>query len=300
MRRGRDAAEGRGRAQRRALEPRVLARRGRCGSWSGRWSDVRKDIAARQLEEGPEVSGVFARPTAAGDAIALLDPRRRVERTLGAGVRARRRDALRRTSAPTWLITGTDDVGVAAAAARSTEDRCATTSRSRSRTGRGCRCRWCPSRRRRELPPPRAARCTPPGRPSRGVVPGARRASPLACEHPRVADRGARASRRRRARGGAAGPSCGGPRPGACRSRSSIALINALVTRDGATVIVRGPAAAVARRRSTSRSRRSPTAACSGCGSWRSSCTAVLPLHRRPSTPTSCCARCAASRCARA
>ena len=32
----------------------------------GRWADVRKDIVARQLEEGPEVSGVFAKPNAAG------------------------------------------------------------------------------------------------------------------------------------------------------------------------------------------------------------------------------------------
>ena len=32
----------------------------------GRWSEVRKDIAARQLEEGPEVSGVFAKPSRAG------------------------------------------------------------------------------------------------------------------------------------------------------------------------------------------------------------------------------------------
>ena len=40
----------------------------------GRWSDVRKDIASRQLEEGPEVSGVFARPAPSGASIALMDP----------------------------------------------------------------------------------------------------------------------------------------------------------------------------------------------------------------------------------
>ena len=33
----------------------------------GKWTDVRKDIASRQLEEGPEVSGVFAKPSPAGN-----------------------------------------------------------------------------------------------------------------------------------------------------------------------------------------------------------------------------------------
>ena len=39
----------------------------------GRWRDVRKDITARQLEEGPAVSGVFAQPDASGQRIALID-----------------------------------------------------------------------------------------------------------------------------------------------------------------------------------------------------------------------------------
>jgi len=86
----------------------------------GRWSEVRKDIAARTLEAGPSVSGVFARPQATGSSIELLDPDGTVRRTLGPGsglVAATRYNEER----PTWIITGTDDVGVAAAAAAMTE-----------------------------------------------------------------------------------------------------------------------------------------------------------------------------------
>jgi hypothetical protein len=86
----------------------------------GKWSDVRKDIAARTLEQGPAVSGVFARPDAAGRRFELLDPEGQVVRSLGAGsglIAATRY----REEQPTWLITGTDDVGVAAAAAAMTE-----------------------------------------------------------------------------------------------------------------------------------------------------------------------------------
>ena len=87
----------------------------------GRWSDVRQDIAARQLEEGPEVSGVFAKPNAAGSEIELMDADGKAEQTLGAGLRPGRRRGYQEYP-PTWLITGTDDVGVAAAAAALTED----------------------------------------------------------------------------------------------------------------------------------------------------------------------------------
>jgi uncharacterized protein DUF4430 len=86
----------------------------------GPWSQVRKDIAARQLEEGPGVSGVFAKPTPDGSSIALLDADGKTERTLGPGsglVAA----TTYQDDHPTWIITGTDDVGVAAAAAALTE-----------------------------------------------------------------------------------------------------------------------------------------------------------------------------------
>jgi Domain of unknown function (DUF4430) len=83
----------------------------------GRWAEVRKDSAVRRLEEGPRASGVFARPNAAGDEIALLDARGEAERTLraGAGLVAATRMG---GEAPTWIVTGTDSVGVAAAAAQ--------------------------------------------------------------------------------------------------------------------------------------------------------------------------------------
>ncbi len=88
----------------------------------GRWADVRRDDVVRSLERGPGASGVFARPNAAGDAIALLDAAGKTVRTLGAGsglVAATSVEA----QAPTWIVTGTDDVGVAAAAAALTEER---------------------------------------------------------------------------------------------------------------------------------------------------------------------------------
>jgi hypothetical protein len=65
---------------------------------------------------------VFARPTSAGDAIELLDAEAKPVSTLRAGgglVAATSVEA----QAPTWIVTGTDDVGVAAAAAALTEER---------------------------------------------------------------------------------------------------------------------------------------------------------------------------------
>ena len=87
----------------------------------GTWRDLRRDVSARQLEEGPAASGVYARPDSAGTRIELLDPSGDVARTLGPGgglVAATRL----RAQQPTWLVTGTDTVGVAAAAAALTEE----------------------------------------------------------------------------------------------------------------------------------------------------------------------------------
>jgi hypothetical protein len=88
----------------------------------GTWADVRRDPVARSLEHGPGASGVFARPTSTGDAIVLLDADGRPVRTLrGASglVAATSTEA----QAPTWIVTGTDDVGLAAAAAALTDER---------------------------------------------------------------------------------------------------------------------------------------------------------------------------------
>ena len=82
----------------------------------GTWAAIRRDAAVRQLEQGPGTSGVYAKPNAAGDAIELLDSRGEAESTLGAGgglVAATKLGG----EAPTWVVTGTDDIGVAAAAA---------------------------------------------------------------------------------------------------------------------------------------------------------------------------------------
>ena len=84
----------------------------------GRWADLRRDSAVRQLEQGPKASGVYAKPTAAGDRDrAARRPRATSQRELGPGgglVAATRLGG----EAPTWIVTGTDEVGLAAAAAQ--------------------------------------------------------------------------------------------------------------------------------------------------------------------------------------
>jgi hypothetical protein len=88
----------------------------------GRWTDVREDGIARRLERGPGASGVFAQPSATGDSLALLDANGETVRTLREGgglVAATSVEA----QGPTWIVTGTDEVGLAAAAAALTEER---------------------------------------------------------------------------------------------------------------------------------------------------------------------------------
>jgi Domain of unknown function (DUF4430) len=88
----------------------------------GTWAQVRRDTVARRLEQGPQASGVFARPAEDGRTIELLDDTGRDARMLGAGgglVAATSVEA----QPPTWIVTGTDEVGVAAAAAALTEAR---------------------------------------------------------------------------------------------------------------------------------------------------------------------------------
>jgi hypothetical protein len=87
----------------------------------GPWAEMRRDTAARTLESGPGTSGVFARPDARGERLQLLDAAGRVERTLGPGsglLAATKIEAQQ----PTWMVTGVDQTGVAAAAAALTED----------------------------------------------------------------------------------------------------------------------------------------------------------------------------------
>jgi hypothetical protein len=80
----------------------------------GKWSEVREDAASKQIEDGPDKSGVFARfAPAAGNAytLDLLDSQTRTVRALGAGaglVAATRFE----DQAPTWVVAGTDSAGL--------------------------------------------------------------------------------------------------------------------------------------------------------------------------------------------
>jgi hypothetical protein len=80
----------------------------------GPWTALRHDHAVVELERGPAASGVYARLVDGGRAIAALDARGRTVRTLRAGT-----GLVAATAAgderPTWVVTGTDDAGVAAA-----------------------------------------------------------------------------------------------------------------------------------------------------------------------------------------
>ena len=79
----------------------------------GKWEDARHDSAAREIEEGPAQSGVFARVGRAGDGfeIDVLDSQGRVVQKLGPGsgiVAATRFE----DQQPTWTVSGTDDAGL--------------------------------------------------------------------------------------------------------------------------------------------------------------------------------------------
>jgi hypothetical protein len=78
------------------------------------WPLARRISAARTLEQGPGESGVFARFTEDGGTLALLDEGGRVTRrvTRGAGLVAATAVS---QQAILWLVTGTDDRGLAQA-----------------------------------------------------------------------------------------------------------------------------------------------------------------------------------------
>ncbi len=83
----------------------------------GTWGDVRASVAAAVIDQGPSASGVYAKFGAGGGTLQLLDPHGRVVRTLGPGA-----GLIAATSAnsapPTWIVTGTNQAGVIAAARR--------------------------------------------------------------------------------------------------------------------------------------------------------------------------------------
>ena len=86
----------------------------------GPWKTIQAESTANLLGRGPATSGVFAKPSADGKSIALLDEQGKTTRTLGAGTgliaATKVKDVKDTVSDPVWIVTGTDDAGVAAAA----------------------------------------------------------------------------------------------------------------------------------------------------------------------------------------
>ena len=90
------------------------------------WASIGERLGAQGLEQGPRASGVYARFSADGSRLTLLDQDGHAVQTLisGAGLIAATRHG---EAAPIWLVTGTDGQGVERAARaldeRTLEDR---------------------------------------------------------------------------------------------------------------------------------------------------------------------------------
>jgi hypothetical protein len=89
----------------------------------GQWPAIRADFVARRVEQGPAHSGVYARFSADGRRLRLLDARGHAVRTAkpGTGLIAASEDT-EVEAAPIWLVTGVDEAGVEQAASALTED----------------------------------------------------------------------------------------------------------------------------------------------------------------------------------
>jgi hypothetical protein len=81
----------------------------------GPWTALRRDHAVSEIARGPAASGVYARLLDGGRAIAALDAHGQTVRKLRAGTGLVAATAVG-DGRPTWVVTGTDDAGVAAAA----------------------------------------------------------------------------------------------------------------------------------------------------------------------------------------
>jgi hypothetical protein len=81
----------------------------------GLWPAIHEDPAAKQIEKGPQISGVFARMAPDGRSLALLDGAGRTARQLGAGTGLIAATSLDHGK-PVWVVTGTDMRGLADAA----------------------------------------------------------------------------------------------------------------------------------------------------------------------------------------
>ena len=107
-----------------SVAPSALGRGDVPGVLVGTAGAIRDTRVGRLLRQGPEGSGVYARPARDGSEIALLDQRGRRVRAAGPGtglVAATRTEG----QAPVWTVTGTDDAGVGTAADALTQDRLA-------------------------------------------------------------------------------------------------------------------------------------------------------------------------------
>ncbi len=83
----------------------------------GTWRDLRGELLASLIDNGPGSSGVYAKFSGpGGSSLELLGPHGQVVRTLGAGAGLVAATA-EISAEPTWLVTGTDLAGVSAAAA---------------------------------------------------------------------------------------------------------------------------------------------------------------------------------------
>ncbi len=81
----------------------------------GPWASVRLSLPAESIEQGPRMSGVYARFTAGGKSLELLGQDGNVASTVGAGsglIAATRHGE----DDPVWFVTGTDEAGAALAA----------------------------------------------------------------------------------------------------------------------------------------------------------------------------------------
>lgn len=81
----------------------------------GPWVAVRDETIVRRMEQGPAASGVYAKPAADGKSITVLKPDGTSARTLGADSGLVAATAVK-DGFPIWVVTGTDDAGVLAAA----------------------------------------------------------------------------------------------------------------------------------------------------------------------------------------
>jgi hypothetical protein len=81
----------------------------------GSWTELRTQSAIALIDRGPSASGVYADFTDRGRKLRLLDPRGQTVRRLGPGAGLIAATAAGQP-APTWIVTGTDSLGVAGAA----------------------------------------------------------------------------------------------------------------------------------------------------------------------------------------